>query len=413
MEEIMTENPGSEIRHMKILFVDWNCYGGQDMKAALQGCGATLAFYPFSPKTDRNDPSVEADFSNAIRSFSPECVFSFNYFPIISKVCNMLEVTYVSWVYDNPLVSLYSYTLANPWNRVFLFDKQEYLFFKNNGIDTVYYLPLAAAPGRLGPEASSPHIAQKYRADISFVGSLYTEPKHQFYHRLQNLPDFTRGYLDGIMQAQKRIYGASLIEELLNEDILSELRRACPCPPNQDGVETESYLYSNYFLLRQITAMERTELIQKIAHAYSLQLYTNDKAYTCPGCTNHGPVDYYREAPYVFFHSKINLNITLRSIKSGIPLRAFDIMGSRGFLLTNYQDDFLDYFVPNEDFVYYTDAADLLDQIEYYLSHEKERLEICQNGYEKILLSHTYESRIPILFGDISMKGEKQHGKLS
>ncbi|MBO5283356.1 MAG: glycosyltransferase [Lachnospiraceae bacterium] len=396
--------PSCDLLHTKILYVDWNCYGGQDMKSALHRAGATLSLYPFSPRTDRTDAAFEIDFTNAIRSFSPQYVFSFNYFPIISKVCNMLETTYVSWVYDSPLVALYSYTLANPCNRVFLFDKQEYLFFKNNGIPTVDYLPLAAAPGRLPSDAASPNAVQKYRADISFVGSLYTEPKHQLHHRIRNLPDFTRGYLDGIMQAQKQIYGASLIEELLNEDVLSELRKACPCPPHQDGVETERYLYSNYFLLRQVTAMERTELIQKISRQYALQLYTNDKTFTCPGCTNHGPADYYQEAPYIFFHSKINLNITLRSIKSGIPLRAFDIMGSRGFLLTNYQDDFLDCFIPDEDYVYYTNTEDLLSKIEYYLSHEKERLEICRNGYEKILSHHTYDCRIPVLFGDLSGK---------
>lgn len=394
----MTACLHQDLQNIKILYVDWNCYGGQDMKAALIKCGIILSTYAFSPRTNRNDPSFEKDFGLAIRSFSPRFVFSFNYFPVISKVCNNLEVIYVSWVYDNPLVSLYSYTLANPWNRVFLFDKQEYLFFKNHGINTVFYLPLAAAPGRLRSDAISFGISCKYQADVSFVGSLYTEPKHQLYHRLQALPDFTKGYLDAIMEAQKHVYGVSLIEELLNEDILAELRKACPCPPNSDGVETERYLYSNYFLLRHVTAMERTELIQKIGLRYPLQLYTNDRTYSCPGCTNHGPVDYYLESPYVFRHSKINLNITLRSIKSGIPLRAFDIMGSQGFLLTNYQEDFLDYFVPDEDFVYYSDLEDLINKIEYFLSHEKERLEILQNGYEKILMYHTYEKRISDLF---------------
>lgn len=393
-------NRQTELYHTKILFMDWNCYGGQDMKIALQNCGAELSLYPFSPRTERNDIVFEKDLSAAIRSFSPQFVFSFNYFPIISKVCNTMEVIYVSWVYDNPLVALYSYTLANPWNRVFLFDRQEYLFFRNNGIPTVFYLPLAASPARLKPDVSSHY--KKYRADVSFIGSLYTEPKHQLYNRLQGIPDFTRGYLDAIMQVQKNVYGISIIEELLNENILSELRKACPCPPNHDGVETESYLYSNYFLLRQITAMERTELIQKIASKYPLQLYTNDKTWRCSGCTNHGPIDYYLDAPYVFYHSKVNLNITLRSIKSGIPLRAFDIMGSQGFLLTNYQEEFLDHFVPKEDFVYYTDTDDLMNQIEYYLSHEKERLEICRNGYEKVLRSHTYEKRVPVLFGDMN-----------
>ena len=38
----------------------------------------------------------------------------------------------------------------------------------------------------------------------------------------------------------------------------------------------------------------------------------------------------------MFANSKVNLNITLRNIKTGIPLRALDIMGAGGFLLTNY-----------------------------------------------------------------------------
>lgn len=396
----MASSQHRELSDTKIIFMDWNCYGGQDMKTALRGLGVNLFPFPFSPKTDRNDAVFEEKLGEAIRSFSPDFVFSFDYFPVISKVCNAREVVYVSWVYDNPLVSLYSYTLANPWNRVFLFDRQEYLFFRGNGIDTVHYLPLAAAPGRLGADADSSDIARRYRADISFVGSLYTEPKHQLYNRLGGVSLYTRGYLDAVMQAQKRVYGASFLEETLNDDILSDLRKAYPCPPNADGVETESYLYGNYFLLRQVTAMERTELIQQIGARHPIHLYTNDQSYTSVGCVNCGPVDYYAQAPYVFYHSKINLNISLRSIKTGIPLRVFDIMGSRGFVLTNYQEDLADCFVPDEDFVYYADAEDLLGKIDYYLSHEAERAEIARNGYEKVLQYHTFDHRIPLLFAD-------------
>ena len=95
--------------------------------------------------------------------------------------------------------------------------------------------------------------------------------------------------------------------------------------------------------------------------------------------------------PYVFAISKINLNITLKSIQSGIPLRAMDIMGAGGFLLTNFQADFLDYFTPEEDFVYYNDTEDLLNKIEYYLSHDKERKEIAENGHRKVKENHSFE----------------------
>ena len=98
--------------------------------------------------------------------------------------------------------------------------------------------------------------------------------------------------------------------------------------------------------------------------------------------------------PLVFKRSKINLNITLRSIRSGIPLRVFDIMGAGGFLLSNYQADFQDLFVPDEDFVYYESKEDLLRKVGYYLNHEDERKAIARNGHEKIAAKHTYRHRV-------------------
>lgn len=130
------------------------------------------------------------------------------------------------------------------------------------------------------------------------------------------------------------------------------------------------------------------------AKRYGLDLYTPDQTLKLPNCTNHGSVDYYDFAPYVFKKAKINLNISLRSILSGIPLRAFDIMGAGGFLLTNYQEDFLDFFVPGEDFVFYESKTDLLDKIGYYLDHEAERAQIAENGLRKISADHTYVNRI-------------------
>lgn len=98
--------------------------------------------------------------------------------------------------------------------------------------------------------------------------------------------------------------------------------------------------------------------------------------------------------PFVFKNSKINLNITLRSIQTGIPLRAMDIMGCGGFLLTNFQADFLDFFQPDIDFVYYEDYEDLIEKTNYYLTHEKERLQIAKKGYEKVKQYHNYPVRI-------------------
>ena len=46
-----------------------------------------------------------------------------------------------------------------------------------------------------------------------------------------------------------------------------------------------------------------------------------------------------------FRNSKINLNPTAKGIRSGIPLRIFDILSCSGFLLTNYQSELSDHFL--------------------------------------------------------------------
>ena len=62
--------------------------------------------------------------------------------------------------------------------------------------------------------------------------------------------------------------------------------------------------------------------------------------------------------------------------------------------MTNYQEEFLEHFVPGEDFEYYGSNEELLEKVEYYLSHEKERIEIAHNGYEKVKKCHTYQNRL-------------------
>lgn len=132
-----------------------------------------------------------------------------------------------------------------------------------------------------------------------------------------------------------------------------------------------------------------------------MKLYTSEPTPQLKGIKNMGEVHYMYEMPLVFKYSKINLNITLRSIRNGIPLRAMDIMGAGGFLLTNYQNDFAMHFVDGEDYVSYSDREDMLNKIKYYLEHEDERKLIAENGCRKVREEHTYTQRLSEIIGSI------------
>lgn len=214
----------------------------------------------------------------------------------------------------------------------------------------------------------------------------------------QKLDSFTKGYLDGIMASQLKISGYNFIREALTPDIIKKLYIAEPYEPTFDGAETLDYIYADYYIARKLTSLERTQVLSSVAQHYPLKLFTLNSNVNIPNVTNMGITDYYSEMPLVFHDSKINLNISLRSIKTGIPLRCMDIMAAGGFLLTNYQADMLDHFIPNEDFVYYEDQSDLIKKIDYYLEHDEKRKQITENGHQKTAQNHSYKKCLTDIF---------------
>ena len=382
---------------MRILYIDWPCFGKVDTQFTLEQAGHEFVPFFHEKYQERSCPEFDEAFLSFIGDTHYDFCFSYNFYPIISNNCQKLGLKYISVVYDNPFVLLYSYALINPVNYVFLFDKQEYQKLKNGGINTVYYTTLPVNSTLIDFFMKKPFDREKLSADVSFVGSLYNE-QHNLFDKLSDVTPYTKGYLDAIMESQLKIQGYNFIEELLTPNILADLQRVSPYRQSASGAETSGYIYSNYYIARKLTSIERQRLLAAVAEYAPLKVYTHDSNAIIPNAKNMGKVDYYSEMPYVFANSKINLNITLRSIQSGIPLRAMDIMGNGGFLLTNFQADFLDYFIPDEDFVYYESEDDLIEKVQYYLSHEKDRREIAHNGHEKVKTNHSFEKFFEYIF---------------
>ena len=382
---------------MKILYLEWNSYCNEDMKECLQKEGHEVEICSFMEGIRVKKDEAEKILQPRLSKGNYDFVFSFNYIPFVSNICNEFEMPYVSWVYDSPYIHVYSYTVLNPCNYIFLFDYAVYRELHEAGIQTVYYLPLAVNPERILRLNNTPDKQKKFGADISFLGSLYNEPKHRLYDKFAGVSPYAKGYLDAIIDAQKKVYGYYFLGELLDDSILEELQKLYPTDPNAPSVMKPRDIYADYVLARQVTALEREEILLLLGQRMperDIKLFTNNVQTNITGVKVAGQVDYNKEMPYVFANSKINLNITLKSIKTGIPLRVFDIMGSKGFLLTNYQEEMLQYFEPGVDFVYYENYEDLVCKAEYYLTHEEERLEIAENGYRKVCEEHSIVGRI-------------------
>ena len=377
---------------MKILYLEWNSVGRKDLEEAFELEGHRLVRFPVT-KATKYGQELENELCMILQKESPDAVFTVDYFPMFSYFCNNHNIRYISWVYDSPHPQLYSTTVVNPCNVIYVFDKELYLKFHSAGIPTVHYMPMAANVKRLDEIDAGMSEPLPFLYDVSFVGSLYLEEGSPFDRMAAFLPEFARGYLDAITAAQMKVHGYNFIQDVLGP-VIEDMSVAYPMKNEPGSIEPKEHFYAERIINRRITSVERIDLLDAISRNHTVDFFTQYEAFTLPGLRTHGAVDYYREMPLIFKQSKINLNISMRGIHSGIPLRAIDIMAAGGFLLSNFQADFLDRFVPDEDFVYYESKEDLLQKIDYYLDHEEERKAIARSGHDKVAAEHTYRHRV-------------------
>ncbi len=334
--------------------------------------------------------------SGPLKASRYDFVFSINYFPVLSEVCNIFKIPYACWIVDSPVLELYSDSIYRPWNRIFLFDYELFQEFAPKNPDCIFYLPLASDVTAMASVCDSITSEDKfkYSSDISFVASLYTEKCP--YNKLQNPPGYLRGYLEGIIEAQLKVYGYNFIRELITSDLAEEFKKYLPgfyqFPEKYE--QNERAVVADLYLSTKVTEQERLRLLQALSEHFTVDLYTGSDTSSLPKIHNKGLARTYFEMPKIFHLSKINLNMTAKSIKSALPLRIWDILACGGFLLTNYQSEIPQYFEIGIDLETYASREELIEKCEYYLTHEEERKQIADNGYRKVKKYHTLEQRL-------------------
>lgn len=453
---------------MKILFYCWKAYNQSDIIEALRRRGHAVDTFEmelgnFEVDDNFTDKFIKKMAMNdglAVYSAAGDCgdektytdyvehngkdaqgdvdcvydaVFSVNYFPIISDICEQFfhsKVKYICWTCDSPLSTMYHQSIFNECNYIFIFDRFCYMEFKERGAN-VYYLPLAAATRRADDvikkwqtdmkqkkglldasdapgnnaaacaedetEYKSPggDTAGDFLYDVSFIGSTYR--KNSYDEIKDMLPDYVRGYFDALMKLQMEIYGENYIDGMLTAEIMDELNKHFRIEKSERSFSNISLIFSTTVLGFKIAQLERYKLLGALSKRCDVSVFTDDENADFVLAHNMGPVRYWDESPIVFHTSKINLNFTIRNIRSGIPLRVWDILSAGGFCITNFQPELVMYFKNGEDLVWFEDEADLVKKVRYYLRHEDERRRIALNGQKKVRELHNYDARLQVV----------------
>ena len=293
-------------------------------------------------------------------------------------------------------MELYTTSVQHDTNRIFVFDNTICQEIAPLHPGHIFHLPLATNVRQKDSLLADTSASERNRfsAEVSFIGSLYTEKNP--YQRLKNAPAYLTGFLDGLMQAQLKVYGYYFIDELLTEEICRQFADHCEGFYRLPGENTLSdrQTISQLYLGTNITVLERDLIMRRLSERYSLDLYTGSDTSSYPKLRNKGFAKTLTEMPIIFHQSKINLNPTAKSIRAGLPLRIWDILSSGGFCMTNYQSELPALLTPGVHLDYYGSMEELDEKVAYYLSHEKERAEIARHGYEEVRDHHTYPIRL-------------------
>ncbi len=93
----------------------------------------------------------------------------------------------------------------------------------------------------------------------------------------------------------------------------------------------------------------------------------------------------------------ICLNLIKGNWECGLIVRHFEITGYGGFMLTYETSELSNCFEIGKECDVFHNEADLLEKIEYYTDHPKERMEIARAGQDRTLKEHLFSHRIETL----------------
>jgi spore maturation protein CgeB len=126
----------------------------------------------------------------------------------------------------------------------------------------------------------------------------------------------------------------------------------------------------------------------------------------------NGPVSP-EEVIRIVRNSVISLNFANSRGENQIKARTFEIPGAGGFLLTEYAPGLERFYSIGKEVEVFSDDHELVDKIQYYLKHEKERDLIARAGYHRTIHEHTYDIRMEKVLQAVEKVNHKRDGSNS
>lgn len=391
----------------RILYIESNEISILDIPRVLDEMGYDVYKAVLGIRAQEFDNRGCRKIAAAIDDCGVQCAISYDFIITIAQACLEMGIPYVAWVYDSPQKELYTHYAFYPCNYIFAFDRNQVKRLQEIGLKNVFHVPLAIHGEKVGVILDTIGERKKYTSDVTFVGQLYKPTMNAVIQ--EQIEQYCREMInDCFLKWRRDFYFHGRMDRACVEywGDLAQHRILQQYP------YIEEDFYYEAVLSRLLANKERVYVLNKLAERYNVNFYTkdkdtqqlSDKVKVWPG------VGYDEGLSIIYRQSKININITLHCIETGATQRIFDVMAAGGFMLSNYQEELEELFIHGEEIVLFHNESELLELVEYYLTHEEERERIAQRGQQKVLKEHGYKHKLKWVMETVAEREKKREG---
>lgn len=380
---------------MKILYV-YGMAQTKDIVFNLREIGYTVEEYPVRQQNSLLDDTELDALMTYIKRNHITHLMSIHLIYNAALTAYRCGIKYIALIWDAPYIKLYTPfgRMDNCWFTVF--DKRDCNRFLQDGIPHVMYQPLAVNHFEILQLDIKRKLKGNYLHEISFVGSLYD---HNLFDRdLRGLPAALQESFVRIFEASAFCWdGSGCVYGKMDQAVLEDVKSALPDFKIEHRLDVEDVRFFEVaYLIRKIANLERICVLNLLGERFPMTFYTNTDTDTSAlvNVEVMPPVLPGKDVFTVYAGSKINLNLSLKGMEGGTPQRVMDIMGAGGFVLSTYCEETAELFEEDKEIVMFRTPEELVDKVQYYLSHDEEREQIAAAGCAKVLQCYTYEKKL-------------------